>query len=142
MRCRSSRSHMFCKIGVPKYFGKFTRKRLYQRPATLLKRDSDTGVFLWILRRFKSNFFTAFLLLEMSCRIFCCNLNRLPCCNNNKVKRISGDRGYCSYYYQPSSILSDWNVFADKVKIEMYLCFYWSNNCGDFFRFEENRQGE
>ena len=28
------------------------------RPATLSKRDSDIGVFLWILRIFKNTFFT------------------------------------------------------------------------------------
>ena len=36
VQCRSSRWQMFFKIGV--------------RPATLLKRDSNTGVFLWNLR--------------------------------------------------------------------------------------------
>ena len=35
-----------------------------------------------------------------------------------------------------SSIWFDWNIFADKAKIEMYLCFDWSNNCSDFFRRE------
>ena len=38
--------------------------------------------------------------------------------------------------YKFSSIDSDWNVFADKAKIEMYLCFDWSNNCGEFFHRE------
>ena len=27
----------------------------------------------------------------------------------------------------------DWSVFADKAKIEMYLHFDRSNNCGNFF---------
>ena len=39
--------------------------------------------------------------------------------------------GYCSYYYQPSSIWSDGNLFADKGD---NLRFDWSNNCGKFFR--------
>ena len=53
---------MFHKIGVLKKFSKFTEKHLHWslsfnkvaglRPATLLKRDSTTGVFLWILRNF------------------------------------------------------------------------------------------
>ena len=47
---------------LPKNFTNFTGKNLYQslifnkaaglRPATLLKRDSGTGVFLWILQNF------------------------------------------------------------------------------------------
>ena len=59
---RSSRSQMFFKIVVLKNFAKFTRKHLCWslfsiklqalRPATLLKRDSDTGAFLWILQNF------------------------------------------------------------------------------------------
>ena len=59
---RSSRSQMFFKTGFPKNFMIFTRKHprwnLFLiklqafRAATLLKRDSNTGVFLWILRNF------------------------------------------------------------------------------------------
>ena len=51
-----SRSQMFSKIGVIKNFAKITRKHLCWSlffskiagplPATLLKRDSNTGVFL------------------------------------------------------------------------------------------------
>ena len=51
-----SRPEVFCKKGVPRKFAKFTGKHLCQslffnkvagiRPATLLKRESDTGVFL------------------------------------------------------------------------------------------------
>ena len=63
--CRSSRPEVFCKKGVLRNFTKFTGKHLCQslilktpvpeshfnkvaglRPATLLKRDSGTGVFL------------------------------------------------------------------------------------------------
>ena len=53
---RSSRPQMFFKIGVLKYFAMFTGKHLCWsrflimlqafRPKTLLKRDSNTGVFL------------------------------------------------------------------------------------------------
>ena len=53
---RSSHSEVFCKIGVLRNFAKFTGKRLCEslffnnvaglRAATLLKRDSGTGVFL------------------------------------------------------------------------------------------------
>ena len=48
---------MFCKKGVLKNFGKFTGKHLCQslfylsctpQPATILKTDSGTAVFLWI----------------------------------------------------------------------------------------------
>ena len=54
----SSQAQMFFKIGALKNFAHFTRKQLCWsilfikllawRPATLLKRDSNTGVFLWI----------------------------------------------------------------------------------------------
>ena len=53
---RSSRPKVFSKKGVLRNFAKFTGKHLYHsfffkkvvslRPATLLKRDSGTGVFL------------------------------------------------------------------------------------------------
>ena len=43
---RSSRSQMFFKVGVPKNVTIFTGKHLRWRPATLLKRVSNTGVFL------------------------------------------------------------------------------------------------
>ena len=59
---RSSRSQMFFTIGVLKNFAIFTEKHLCWslfliklqalRPATLLKRNSDKGVFLWILPNF------------------------------------------------------------------------------------------
>ena len=57
---RSSRSQMLFKIGVLKNFALFTGKHLCWslslikllgwRPATLIKRKSNTGVFLWIMR--------------------------------------------------------------------------------------------
>ena len=60
--CRSSCSKIFIKISVLKYFAIFTGKHLcwspFSRklqvlnPANLLKGDSNTGVFLWILRNF------------------------------------------------------------------------------------------
>ena len=43
---RSSRPEVFCKKAVLRNFAKFTGKYLCLRPATLLKRDSDTSVFL------------------------------------------------------------------------------------------------
>ena len=45
--------------GVLGNFTKFTRKHLCKslRPATLLKRDSGTGVFLWILGNFSEHLF-------------------------------------------------------------------------------------
>ena len=53
---------LFYKKGVPKHFTKFTGKHLCLSiffnkvaglsPATLLKKDSDTGAFLWILHLF------------------------------------------------------------------------------------------
>ena len=53
---RSSRQEVFCNKGVLRNFTKFTEKHLCQslffnkvgdiRPATYLKRDSGTGVFL------------------------------------------------------------------------------------------------
>ena len=59
---RSSRSQMFFKIAVLKNFAIFTRKHLRWSlfliklqtwmPVTLLKRESNTGVFLWIFRNF------------------------------------------------------------------------------------------
>ena len=54
----SRSSHRGCSIkkGVLKHFAKFTGKHLYERlffkPKLYLKRDSGTGVLLWILRNF------------------------------------------------------------------------------------------
>ena len=60
--CRSSCSKTFIKISVLKYFAIFTGKHLcwgplsrklqVLKPASLTKRDSNMGVFLWILRNF------------------------------------------------------------------------------------------
>ena len=61
LHIRSSRPEGFCKISVPKNFPKLTGNylcwslfliNLQAKPATLLKRDSNTSVFLWILRDF------------------------------------------------------------------------------------------
>ena len=59
---RNIRLQMLFKIGVLKHFANFTEKHLrwslflikfhVQRPAALLKRDSNTGVFPWNLRNF------------------------------------------------------------------------------------------
>ena len=49
------------------------------------------------------------LLLETSGRIFCCNLYRLPCCNNSKAKRTSGDTNQIKsniyFFYKFSLVL-------------------------------------
>ena len=47
-----TRPQVFCKKGVLRNFAKFTGKHLCLRPATLLKKDSGTGVFLRILQNF------------------------------------------------------------------------------------------
>ena len=57
-----SRPEVFCKKDFLRNFAKLTGKHLCQglfynkvaglRPATLLKRDSNKGVFLWIFRNF------------------------------------------------------------------------------------------
>ena len=59
---KSTRSQMFFRTGVFKNFAIFKGKQLSwslflkksqtSRPANLLKRDSNSGVFLWILRNF------------------------------------------------------------------------------------------
>ena len=64
---RSSCSQMLFKIVVLKNFAIFKGKHIWWslfliklqifRPETLLKRDFDRGVFLWILRNFKKSFF-------------------------------------------------------------------------------------
>ena len=63
---KSSRSQMFFKIGALKHFVNSTGKhlcwnlfliKLQARPATLLKRDSNTGVSLWTLQKFLQNLF-------------------------------------------------------------------------------------
>ena len=61
-RYSSSRSQMFLKIGVLKSFAYFTGKQLHWNfffiklkalsPATLLKKESNSGVFLWNLWKF------------------------------------------------------------------------------------------
>ena len=64
---RSSRSQMFFEIGVLKNFAIFTTKHLCcilfliklqaSWPATFVKSNSSTSVFLWILRIFKNTYF-------------------------------------------------------------------------------------
>ena len=64
---RSSRLDVFCKTVVLKNFTKITEKHLCPslffnkvaglRPATLSKRDSGTGIFLWILRNYLGQLF-------------------------------------------------------------------------------------
>ena len=55
MWSRSSHSRCSARKGVLRNFTKFTGK--HHEPATLLKRDSSTGVFLWILRSFQEHLF-------------------------------------------------------------------------------------
>ena len=50
-KSRNSRLQMFFRIGVLKNFANFRGKQVC-RPATLLKRDSNTRVFLWNLWNF------------------------------------------------------------------------------------------
>ena len=66
--------------GVLKNFAKFTRKYLCQsllfnkvsdlRPTTLLKRNSEADVFLWILQILKNTFFTEFLWTTVESKYF------------------------------------------------------------------------
>ena len=61
-RYRNSRSQIFFKISVLKNLANFTEKHLFRkpfliklqafRPATLLKREFSTCVFVWNLRNF------------------------------------------------------------------------------------------
>ena len=64
---RSSHSDVFCRRGVLRNIAKFTEKHLRQslffnkvgglRPATLLKRDSGTGIFIEFSEISKKSFF-------------------------------------------------------------------------------------
>ena len=49
---RSSHGRCSVRKGILRNFTKFTGKHLCQRPATLLKKDSGTDVFQWILQNF------------------------------------------------------------------------------------------
>ena len=49
---------MFCKIGVLKSFAKFTGNDAWRwRSQLYLKRDSDTDIFLWVLRNVEERVF-------------------------------------------------------------------------------------
>ena len=52
-------SHQTCSVknGVLKNFANFTRKHLCWSLFLILKRDSNTSVFLWNLRKFKNTYF-------------------------------------------------------------------------------------
>ena len=59
---RNSHHGYFIKKAILQNFAIFTGKHLYwslrsMRTATLLKRDSNTGIFLWILRNFLKHLF-------------------------------------------------------------------------------------
>ena len=83
-KLQSSRSQIFFKIGVIKNFSNFTGKYLCWsifliklqtwRPAALLRRGSNTGVFLEIDEIFKNTFFTEhlwWLLLKLNICFSC-----------------------------------------------------------------------
>ena len=83
--CCSRSSHRRCSVkkDVLKRFANFTKHPCWSlfliklhafRPATLLKRDSNTGVLLWILWNFEENLRTAASVARMSiltCVTFC-----------------------------------------------------------------------
>ena len=59
---RSSRPEVFCKKGVLRNSAKFTGKHLCQSLFfNKVAGDSDTGVFLWILRNFYEHLLTVYL---------------------------------------------------------------------------------
>ena len=53
----SAESEVFCKKGAPKNFAKFTGNYLCLGVQLYLKRDSNTGVFLWIFAKFLGTVF-------------------------------------------------------------------------------------
>ena len=61
MTYRSRHQRCSIKKGVLRNFVKSAGKQLCLRPATLLKRDSGTGVFLWFYEISKNIFFTEHL---------------------------------------------------------------------------------
>ena len=93
MICKSSSSQMFSKIGVLKNFTRFTKK---QTPVSEFLFNKFTSLKSWsfIKKRllFSCEFCVSFyrtprpLPLEMPCRICCCKLYRLSCCNDIKLK--------------------------------------------------------
>ena len=51
----------------------------------------------------------------------------------NPVEHLAGfEPGTFQFWLQRLNPLGHSPSFADKAKIEMYLCFDWSNNCGEF----------
>ena len=96
---RPSRSQMFLKVVVRKSYAIFTGKRLrwspflikFQsfRPATLLKRNSNKSVFLWILQNLRTVFFIEhirWLLLSFATTFRnCCWKDRLITVNKYHV---------------------------------------------------------
>ena len=110
---RSSRSQIFFKIGVLKNFAKFTRKQpcwsLFLitlqawKPATLLKGDSNTGVFLWIWRIFKKSCFYRIPLVALRLnRRFClyrkCLFSPSPLPVKKIIKQDNCIPQWCHYY--------------------------------------------
>ena len=79
---RSSHWRGFGKKSVPKHFAEFTRKHLYWSlflikllaGGLIWKRNSRTGVFLWVLRNFEEHLFCrpsangGFCVLKITCR--------------------------------------------------------------------------
>ena len=100
---RSSPSQMFFKIGVLKNYANSTGKHLWwiffliklqpQRPATSLKRDSNTGVFLSNLRNFEEHLWC--LLSDKESRV------------QPKQKRHSISSDYLYYFFRSLIIISN-----------------------------------
>ena len=77
---------MFFKIDVLKNFVIFTRKHMCwslflvkMQPTTLLKRDSNTGVFLWILEIFETSLFyrTPSVAVSASLKVIFCKASHI-----------------------------------------------------------------
>ena len=60
---------MFCKKEL-KNFTNYAGKHLVTRPATLLKRDSNTSIFLWNLQNFQEHLFWRIAANDCFCSFF------------------------------------------------------------------------
>ena len=99
---RSSRLEVFCRKVVLRNFAKFKGKHLCQsvRPATLLKWDSGTGVFLWILRNFRSIMFP----FRDRHRILLLTLND-PCISENCIEKKKVKFLFSHFFVVPQKVL-------------------------------------
>ena len=117
---RSSRAEGFCKKGVLRNFTKFTGKYLYQslfvnkvpglRPkaCNFIKKDSGTGIFLWILRKFEEHIF----IKNTSAGCFCMRFLTLvilhffflstiqTCVKFSYVGALAAEHGFHRFYWQ------------------------------------------